>query len=117
MQVTWFGHSAFRLDFAGKTVLIDPFFTGNPAFMSDPKAAVQGVTHIVLTHGHADHVGDAIDILRRIDDPPALQDQIKRHLTPLSFRGAGVAREPGIQTHKESRCSGFRARALRRAPE
>ena len=62
MQVTWFGHSAFRLDFAGKAVLIDPFFTGNPAFTSDPKAAVQGVTHIVLKHGHADHVGDAIEI-------------------------------------------------------
>ena len=27
MQITWFGHSAFRLDFAGKAVLIDPFFT------------------------------------------------------------------------------------------
>ena len=51
MQVTWFGHSAFRLDFAGKAVLIDPFFTGNPAFTSDPKAAVQGVTHIVLGPG------------------------------------------------------------------
>jgi L-ascorbate metabolism protein UlaG (beta-lactamase superfamily) len=25
MQITWFGHSAFRLDFAGKAVLIDPF--------------------------------------------------------------------------------------------
>ena len=35
MQMTWFGHSAFRLDFAGKAVLIDPFFTGNPAFTSD----------------------------------------------------------------------------------
>jgi hypothetical protein len=29
MQITWFGHSAFRLDFAGHAVLIDPFFTGN----------------------------------------------------------------------------------------
>jgi L-ascorbate metabolism protein UlaG (beta-lactamase superfamily) len=62
MQITWFGHSAFRLDFGGKAVLIDPFFTGNPAFVSDKKAAVSGVTHIVLTHGHADHVGDTLDI-------------------------------------------------------
>ena len=53
---------AFRLDFAGKAVLIDPFFTGNPAFVSDKAAATKGVTHIVLTHGHADHVGDALDI-------------------------------------------------------
>jgi L-ascorbate metabolism protein UlaG (beta-lactamase superfamily) len=27
MQITWYGHSVFRLDFAGKAVLIDPFFT------------------------------------------------------------------------------------------
>src|SRR5215471_18713164 len=58
---------AFRLDFAGKAVLIDPFFTGNPAFMSDKAAAAKGVTHIVLTHGHSDHVGDALDIANRTD--------------------------------------------------
>jgi L-ascorbate metabolism protein UlaG (beta-lactamase superfamily) len=62
MQITWYGHSAFRLDFAGKAVLIDPFFTGNPAFVSDKAAAIKGVTHIVLTHGHGDHIGDTLDI-------------------------------------------------------
>ena len=35
MQITWYGHSAFRLDFARHAILIDPFFTGNPAFVSD----------------------------------------------------------------------------------
>ena len=62
MQITWYGHSAFRLDFAGKAVLIDPFFTGNPAFVSDKAEAIRGITHIVLTHGHGDHVGDTLDI-------------------------------------------------------
>jgi L-ascorbate metabolism protein UlaG (beta-lactamase superfamily) len=69
MQITWFGHSAFRLDFAGKVVLIDPFFTGNPAFVSDRDAAIKGVTHIVLTHGHPDHVGDAVDISKATGAP------------------------------------------------
>jgi len=64
MQITWFGHSAFRLDFGGNAVLIDPFFTGNPAFVSDKAAAIKGVSNIVLTHGHGDHVGDAIDIAK-----------------------------------------------------
>ncbi len=62
MRITWFGHSAFRLDFADKVVLIDPFFTGNPAFDGDRDAAVQGATHILITHGHGDHVGDTLEI-------------------------------------------------------
>jgi L-ascorbate metabolism protein UlaG (beta-lactamase superfamily) len=69
MQITWFGHSAFRLDFVGKAVLIDPFFTGNPAFVSDRNAAIKGATHIVLTHGHSDHVGDAIAISKETGAP------------------------------------------------
>ncbi|HVZ53852.1 MAG TPA: metal-dependent hydrolase [Pseudolabrys sp.] len=69
MQITWFGHSAFRLDFAGKAVLIDPFFTGNPAFTAERAAAIAGVTHIVLTHGHGDHVGDTLDIAKATGAP------------------------------------------------
>ena len=64
MQITWYGHSAFRLDFKGQAVLIDPFFTGNPAFVSDKAAASKGVSHILLTHGHSDHVGDTLDIAK-----------------------------------------------------
>jgi L-ascorbate metabolism protein UlaG (beta-lactamase superfamily) len=62
MKIIWFGHSAFRLDFDGQAVLIDPFLTGNPAFVSNPEHAVKGVTHILLTHGHSDHVGDTVAI-------------------------------------------------------
>jgi L-ascorbate metabolism protein UlaG (beta-lactamase superfamily) len=62
MKITWFGHSAFRLDFADKVVLIDPFFTGNPAFDGNRDQAIEGVTHILITHGHGDHVGDAVEI-------------------------------------------------------
>ena len=62
MRITWFGHSAFRLDFADNVVLIDPFFTGNPAFDGDRDAATKGATHILITHGHGDHVGDTVEI-------------------------------------------------------
>jgi L-ascorbate metabolism protein UlaG (beta-lactamase superfamily) len=65
MQITWYGHSAFRLDFGGNAVLIDPFFTGNPAFVSDPREAMRGVKNVVLTHGHGDHVGDALEIAKQ----------------------------------------------------
>ena len=65
MKITWFGHSAFRLEFGSSVVLIDPFFTGNPAFSGDPEAASAGATHVLLTHGHSDHVGDAVAISKR----------------------------------------------------
>jgi L-ascorbate metabolism protein UlaG (beta-lactamase superfamily) len=64
MKITWFGHSAFRLDFADKVVLIDPFFTGNPAFEGTVEKASEGVTHILITHGHGDHVGDSLEIAK-----------------------------------------------------
>jgi L-ascorbate metabolism protein UlaG (beta-lactamase superfamily) len=65
MQITWYGHSAFRLDFGGTAVLIDPFLTGNPSFDSDRAAAIKGVSHVLLTHGHGDHVGDTVDIAKQ----------------------------------------------------
>lgn len=65
MKLTWFGHSAFRLDIGASVILIDPFLTGNPTFTGDVAAATAGATHILLTHGHDDHVGDAAEIARR----------------------------------------------------
>jgi L-ascorbate metabolism protein UlaG (beta-lactamase superfamily) len=65
MKITWLGHSAFRLETAKSTILIDPFFTGNPSFEgNDRKDAVKDVTHILLTHGHADHIGDTAAIAK-----------------------------------------------------
>lgn len=61
MKITWLGHSAFRLETAHAKILIDPFFSGNPSFADqDRKEAAAGITHILLTHGHGDHVGDTV---------------------------------------------------------
>lgn len=64
MKITWFGHSAFRLDFGDAVVLIDPFFTGNPGFEGDAAKASAGATHILVTHAHGDHVGDTLAIAK-----------------------------------------------------
>ena len=65
MKLTWLGHSAFRVETEKAVILIDPFLTGNPGAKGvDVKAAVAGVTHIALTHGHGDHVGDTVTIAR-----------------------------------------------------
>lgn len=65
MKITWFGHSAFRLEFSDKVVLIDPFFTGNPGFEGDAVKAAEGATHVLITHGHGDHIGDTVEIAGR----------------------------------------------------
>ena len=63
MKITWLGHSAFRLDFGTAKVLIDPFFTGNPSFEGlNRDEVIDGITDIILTHGHGDHLGDTIEV-------------------------------------------------------
>jgi L-ascorbate metabolism protein UlaG (beta-lactamase superfamily) len=61
MKLTWFGHSAFRIEYAGAVILLDPFIS-NPTFKGDAKAAYAGATHVLLTHGHGDHIGSAVEI-------------------------------------------------------
>ncbi|WP_043832317.1 metal-dependent hydrolase [Muricoccus aerilatus] len=64
MKIIWFGHSAYRLEFGSSVVLIDPFLTGNSTFTGTVEQASKGATHVVLTHGHADHVGDTVAITK-----------------------------------------------------
>jgi L-ascorbate metabolism protein UlaG (beta-lactamase superfamily) len=64
MKLTWFGHSAFRIEFGNQRVMIDPFLTGNPSFNGDPQEAAAGATHVLVTHGHNDHTGDAVSICK-----------------------------------------------------
>jgi L-ascorbate metabolism protein UlaG (beta-lactamase superfamily) len=63
MELRFLGHAAFELKDGGTTVLVDPFLTGNP------KAAASAdeldATTILVSHGHGDHVGDAVDIAKR----------------------------------------------------
>lgn len=56
--ITYLGHSAVMIEHAKATLLIDPFITGNPRAVH--KAAALKPTHIAVTHGHADHVGDTV---------------------------------------------------------
>lgn len=65
MKITWLGHSAFRVETGNAVVLIDPFLKGNPTFEASGVAwgaVTAGVTHVVVTHGHGDHVGDTVEI-------------------------------------------------------
>lgn len=67
MKITWFGHSCFRVETGGSVLLIDPFLKGSPTFQKSGVAfetATKGVTHVAITHGHDDHIGDAAEICK-----------------------------------------------------
>ncbi len=63
MKLTFLGHAAILLEHAGGRVLVDPFLTGNPKAAVAADAVEADV--IVLTHAHADHVGDTVAIAKR----------------------------------------------------
>src|SRR5438552_6097808 len=66
-HLTWYGHSAFKITTpAGNVLLLDPWLT-NPVFEKgkDELAALKRVDLILLTHGHSDHVGNAVEIGKR----------------------------------------------------
>src|SRR5688572_6269651 len=62
IKITWLGHAAFLLE-AEKRLLIDPFISGNPMAPCTPEELNPDV--LVITHGHQDHLGDAIEIGKR----------------------------------------------------
>lgn len=65
MQITWFGHSGFRIQIEGAVLLLDPWMTGNPMFPAERRAeALEGATHVLLTHGHGDHAADALAVAK-----------------------------------------------------
>jgi L-ascorbate metabolism protein UlaG (beta-lactamase superfamily) len=72
MKITWFGHSCFRVETGASVILIDPFLKGNPTFQQSGiafEAATRGVTHVAITHGHDDHIGDAGEICKATGAP------------------------------------------------
>lgn len=83
MKITWFGHSAFRIETGGSVLLVDPFLTGNGIFEASGISvdeATKGVTHIALTHGHDDHVGDTVAIAKKSDVPVMAVYELALHL-------------------------------------
>jgi L-ascorbate metabolism protein UlaG (beta-lactamase superfamily) len=62
--MTWYGHSAFRIEAGEARILIDPFFKGNPKWGKGWEEPAKGATHVLLTHGHGDHIGDALEIVK-----------------------------------------------------
>lgn len=102
MKLVWLGHSAFRIEIGAAIILIDPFLRGNPKFKLDFFAATAGATHILLTHGHDDHVGDCVEIAGASGAEVISNFEICMYLA-----GQGVAKVNPGNTGGTIRCGEF----------
>jgi L-ascorbate metabolism protein UlaG (beta-lactamase superfamily) len=64
MELTWLGHSSFRLDAGGKRIYIDPFLNGNPK-CPEGEQTPERVDVIAITHAHGDHLWDTVELSKQ----------------------------------------------------
>ena len=88
-RLTWFGHAAFSITTPkGKVLLIDPWLRNpaNPEVKDgkDPLTAVSKVDYILITHGHRDHVGDAVEIARKTGAALIANPELSANLVKLA---------------------------------
>jgi L-ascorbate metabolism protein UlaG (beta-lactamase superfamily) len=93
--LTWYGHATLGLETGGQHILIDPFFSGNPAAAVSPDKVK--ADFILITHGHGDHVGDTVAIAKRTGA-----------LVISNFEIATWLGNQGVQTHGQHLGGGYR---------
>ena len=88
-KIKWFGHAAFAITTPnGKVLLIDPWLKNpaNPEAQNgkDPLPALPKVDYILITHGHRDHVGDAVEIARKTGATLVCNPELAGNLVKLA---------------------------------
>jgi L-ascorbate metabolism protein UlaG (beta-lactamase superfamily) len=91
MEIRFLGHAAFELRDGATSVLIDPFLTGNPKAAASPDELSPNA--ILLTHGHADHIGDTVSIAKRSGSDVVAIVEIAQE---LSGEGLQKVHDPNI---------------------
>ncbi|MBK1668022.1 metal-dependent hydrolase [Rhodovibrio sodomensis] len=86
-EVRFLGHSALEIRAQERTILVDPYLSDNPVAPAAAKqpGAFEGLDLILLTHGHADHLGDTAALVRRTDAQVALNADLGRTLAALGI--------------------------------
>ena len=95
LKLTWYGHATLGLETGGYKLLVDPFFSDNPA--ASVSAASVAADYILVTHGHGDHVGDTVQIAKRTGATAISNAEI------ASWLG-----KQGIKTHGQHLGGGFK---------
>lgn len=63
LKITWYGHACFFIEAEKSKLIVDPFITGNPLCPVLPNEVE--TDYILVSHGHGDHLGDAVEIAKR----------------------------------------------------
>lgn len=65
MEITWLGHSGFKMKIASLTFLIDPWLKNNPMFPENKiSETLEGVSHCLISHAHDDHAKDVLELAK-----------------------------------------------------
>lgn len=64
VKLTWLGHATFRIETGAQTALVDPWVMGNP-LCPEKEKKLKKLDVMLCTHGHFDHIGDAVEIARQ----------------------------------------------------
>jgi L-ascorbate metabolism protein UlaG (beta-lactamase superfamily) len=79
------GHAAILMEVAGKNLLVDPYLSGNPSASISPDRVP--ADYVLVSHGHGDHVGDAVAIARRTKAPVISNAEIVQWFAAQGIEG------------------------------
>ncbi|MEW4368519.1 metal-dependent hydrolase [Paenibacillus kandeliae] len=103
MKITYYGQSCLLVEEGGKTVIIDPFLSGNPQVNVDVKDIK--VDAVILTHGHGDHFGDTVEIAQNNNCPVIAVVELAQ------YAGAkGAAETVGMNLGGSKQFDGFKVK-------
>jgi L-ascorbate metabolism protein UlaG (beta-lactamase superfamily) len=98
IKITWLGHATFRIETpSGKTVIIDPWVMGNP-MCPEAEKKVKKVDILLCTHGHGDHIGDAVEIIKQHNPIVVGIPELARWLGKKGAKQIGEMNKGGTQT-------------------
>jgi len=88
LRLTYHGHSCFELEADGHRIIVDPFLNGNTHAKRKP--ADVKVEAVLVSHGHGDHVGDAVEIAKRNGCPVVANFEISNWISAQGADSHGM---------------------------